>query len=99
MFNPLFSDGFSHTDRYNKNGIVHYIFKGSQIYIIKNAPSCGSHVFHRLILGKLKKNLDIMFVASSSEPLPSVFKLCPWGPKMAPWQRSRVLLRLILKKS
>ena len=24
--NPLYSDGFSHTDKYNKDWIVHYIF-------------------------------------------------------------------------
>ena len=27
------------------------------------------------------QSLDIMYVASSSEPLPSLFKLCPWGAK------------------
>ena len=26
IFTPLHSDGFSHTDKYNKYGIVHYIF-------------------------------------------------------------------------
>ena len=35
MFNPLYSDGFSHTDSYNKDGIVHYIFKGSKVDIFK----------------------------------------------------------------
>ena len=28
MFNLLYSDGFSHTDSNNKDGIAHYIFKG-----------------------------------------------------------------------
>ena len=28
VFSPLYSNGFSHTDRYNKAGIVHYISKG-----------------------------------------------------------------------
>ena len=27
-FNPLYSDGFSHTDTYNKDWIVHYILRG-----------------------------------------------------------------------
>ena len=26
LLNPLYSDGFSNTDTYNKDGIVHYIF-------------------------------------------------------------------------
>ena len=26
VFNSLYSDGMSHTDKYNKDGIAHYIF-------------------------------------------------------------------------
>ena len=28
VFNPLYSDRFSNTDKSNKDGIVHYIFEG-----------------------------------------------------------------------
>ena len=28
VLNPLYSGGFPHTDKYNKDGIVHYIFRG-----------------------------------------------------------------------
>ena len=28
LHNSLYSDGFSHKDKYNKDGIVHYVFKG-----------------------------------------------------------------------
>ena len=28
LFNPLYSGGLSHTDKYNMDGIVHYNFKG-----------------------------------------------------------------------
>ena len=28
IFNPLYSDGYSHTDTYNKDGIAHYTFEG-----------------------------------------------------------------------
>ena len=51
----------------------------------------GSHVLHRFILEKHEKiflfettrpNLDIWYIASSSGPLPSLFKLCPWGQKI-----------------
>ena len=34
-FNPLYSDGFSHTYRYNKYGIAHCVFKGSQVEFSK----------------------------------------------------------------
>ena len=37
-----------------------------------------------------------MFVALSSEPLPSLLKLCLCGPKMAPPQMSHVLLIEVL---
>ena len=26
IFNPLYSDGFFHSDEHNKDGIVHYMF-------------------------------------------------------------------------
>ena len=29
LFNPLYSGGFSHKNKRNKDWIVHYIFKGS----------------------------------------------------------------------
>ena len=35
MFNPLYSDGFSHTDTYNMNGMFTIYFKGSQVEIFK----------------------------------------------------------------
>ena len=59
----------------------------------KMAPPRRSHVLHRLIYGKHEKiflfeainhkslSLDIWYVASPSGPLPSLFKLCPWGQK------------------
>ena len=37
-----------------------------------------------------------MFVASSCEPLPSLFNLCPWRPNMAPPQMSVVLFVEVL---
>ena len=33
FFNPFYSCGFSHKDKRNKDGIVHYIFKGWQVVI------------------------------------------------------------------
>ena len=44
----------------------------------------------------LAQSLDIMFVASSCEPLPSLFKLCLWRPKMAPPRMSHVLFIEVL---
>ena len=41
----------------------------------------------------------MMYVASSSEPLPSLFKLCFWRPKLALPQRSRVLLKSYTPRS
>ena len=42
--------------------------------------------------------LDIIFIASSSAPLPSCFRIMPLGPKM-PYCREHVLLRLIYSKA
>ena len=35
LINPLYSNGFSHTDKYNKVGIIHNIFYGSHVEISK----------------------------------------------------------------
>ena len=37
-----------------------------------------------------------MFVASYGEPLPSLFKICPWWPNMIPSQMSLVLFVEVL---
>ena len=42
--------------------------------------------------GYLLKNPRIMFVSSSCETLPRLFKLCLWWPKMAPPRMSHVFL-------
>ena len=55
-----------------------------------NGPTSGSNVLHRLIKGKRGKifvwnqkalTIDIWYLASPSRPLPSLFKLYPWGQK------------------
>ena len=45
---PLYFDGFSHTDTYNKDGIVHNIYyKGSQVVISNNCDSVPEDcIFH-----------------------------------------------------
>ena len=43
-------------------------------HVAKMAPPMGSHVLYRL---------NIWYVASSSGPLPSLFKLCSWCQKWA----------------
>ena len=64
---------------------------------VKNGPATGgSHVLRSLISGKTWKNrlvwnhqalsLDIWYVACPSKPLPSLFKLCPWG-QIRPYPR------------
>ena len=56
----------------------------------QNGPTRGSYCLHRLIWGKhwiffvwnhKAQSLDIGYIASPSGPLPSLFKLCPWGQK------------------
>ena len=36
-----------------------------------------------LVLNKKAYSLDIKYVTSFSRPVPSLFKLCPWGQKTA----------------
>ena len=77
-------------------GMKHYLVDRYQVCLNyatlgqKGLPQ-GSHVLHRFILEKHEKiflfettrpNLDIWYIASSSGPLPSLFKLCPWGQKI-----------------
>ena len=33
VFNPMYSNGLSHTDISNKDGLVHYMFKGQQVVV------------------------------------------------------------------
>ena len=46
-----------------------------------------------------RQSLDIMYVVSSSKPLPSLFKLCFWRPKKALPRRSRILLKSYTPRS
>ena len=58
----------------------------------------GGHIFYIGLYREMWKNLlvwnhkalclDIWYVASPSGPLPSLFKLCPWGEK---WSRPGVM--------
>ena len=56
----------------------------------------GSNSFRTDSEIKDHEGLDIMFVASSCEPLPSLFKLCLWQPKMASPRMSHVLFVEVL---
>ena len=41
-FNPLYSDGMSRTDTYNKDGIVHFIFQGIRGRNVQIIMYCSS---------------------------------------------------------
>ena len=50
-FNPLYSDGFSHTDNFNKNGVVHHASiqefssGGVQVSLTKKTKKSSDNVF------------------------------------------------------
>ena len=52
--------------------------------VAKNGPALGGHMFYKgLYKETWKKSSRLWYVSSPSGPLPSLFKLYPWGQKMA----------------
>ena len=73
---------------------VHLLFLFSVLYSNKTIYILGFQYTKDLFL--IIGSLGIMFVAPSCVPLPSLFKLCPWRPNLAPPWMSLVLFVDIL---
>ena len=70
-----------------------FIFMYFRIFAVRAATHYHTGSWQKLIQEKeCLSSHYIMFVASSSETIPSLFKLCSWGPTMALLGRSHVLL-------
>ena len=51
-FNLLYSDGFSHTDKSNKDRIVHYIFHIYRCLAVSILTNCNTEPFPKRLTGR-----------------------------------------------